>query len=95
MLVVVATIAQFVLGAVWYSPLLFGKRWMQIMEKENVPIEVIKKMQKDMGPFYGLQFFLTLFSTFSLATFIVYVAEMNNFKFIFPIKVTNPIASWS
>ena len=66
-LVFLATLAQFIVGALWYSPLLFGKWWMQIMEKENVPIDEMKKMQKEMGPFYMVQFFLTLFTTFSLA----------------------------
>ena len=80
MLVVVATIAQFILGAVWYSPLLFGKWWMEIMECTNLSPEELKAMQKSMMPFYGLQFFLTLFSTFSLATFMIYVADMNSYS---------------
>jgi hypothetical protein len=70
MLVVVATIAQFILGAVWYSPLLFGKWWMQIMEVGHLSKEELGKMQKAMAPFYALQFFLALITTFVLAHFL-------------------------
>lgn len=65
-LIIVASLVQFILGALWYSPLLFGKVWMQIMEVTEMSKEQMQKMQKAMGPFYILQFFLTLFSTFAL-----------------------------
>ena len=69
-LVFVATIVQFVLGALWYSPLLFGKMWMQIMECTNLSKEELKRMQKEMMPFYTLQFFLAFITTFTLAHFL-------------------------
>ncbi|OGZ45787.1 MAG: hypothetical protein A3C84_00755 [Candidatus Ryanbacteria bacterium RIFCSPHIGHO2_02_FULL_48_12] len=68
-----ATIAQFVLGAVWYSPLMFGRWWMEIMEATNLSKEELQKMQKDMAPLYGLQFLLSLVFTFVLAMFIQYL----------------------
>lgn len=71
MLIVVASLAQFILGALWYSPLMFGKWWMEIMEATNLPVEQMKKMQKEMAPFYGVQLFLTLFSTFALVNLAV------------------------
>lgn len=73
MLIVLATIAQFILGAIWYSPLMFGKWWMEIMECTNLSQEELKKMQKDMAPFYALQFFLTLFMTVSFANLLPYI----------------------
>ncbi len=76
-LVIVATIAQFVLGALWYSPVLFGKSWMQIMGMTNLPKEEIQKMQKEMFPFYLFQILLTLLSTFVLAMFIYYLQMLN------------------
>lgn len=82
-LVVLATIAQFVLGAIWYSPLLFGKWWMQIMECSHLSKEELKKMQKDMGPFYGLQFILTLASTYTLASLAPYIPEYSIFHIAF------------
>lgn len=82
-LVVLATIAQFVLGALWYSPLLFGKWWMQIMESTHLSKEELQKMQKGMTPFYGLQFLLTLLSTFSLASLAPYLPEYSIFHIAF------------
>ena len=79
-LVAVATVAQFVLGALWYSPLLFGKWWMQIMEMSHLSKEELQKMQKAMTPFYIVQIMLTLLSTFVLAMFIHYL-EMANVGF--------------
>ncbi len=82
MLVFVAALAQFVLGALWYSPLLFGKWWMQIMEKENMPMGEMKRMQKEMGPFYLLQFVLAFVSTFMLAHYILYWADEASAYFV-------------
>jgi hypothetical protein len=66
-LVVVAAVAQFVLGALWYSPLMFGKMWMKIMNVDSYSKEELQKMQKTMMPFMGLQLVLTLITTFCLA----------------------------
>lgn len=72
MLIVVASLAQFILGALWYSPIIFGKWWMEIMEVNNISKEKLQEMQKKMGPFYALQFLLTLFSTFALVNLTVF-----------------------
>lgn len=78
-----ATIAQFVLGALWYSPILFGKMWMVIMECTNLPPEELKRMQKEMAPFYGLQLLLTFFTTFSLATLMPYISVFSIYHVAF------------
>lgn len=72
-LVALATIAQFILGAVWYSPLMFGKWWMEIMEVTHISKEELKKMQKEMGLFYGLQLVMTIIFTLVTALFLAYV----------------------
>jgi predicted membrane protein len=72
-LVALATIAQFILGAVWYSPLMFGKWWMQIMEVTHIPKTELAKMQKEMMPFYGLQLVMTIIFTLVTALFLAYV----------------------
>lgn len=72
-LIILATIAQFILGALWYSPLMFGKWWMEIMECTNLKKDELKKMQKEMAPFYGLQLLLTLFTTVSFANLLPYI----------------------
>ncbi len=76
-LVFIASIVQFVLGAIWYSPILFGKTWMQIMECTHLSKEELKKMQKEMMPFYALQLFLTFFMTVSLAGLAPYMPEFS------------------
>lgn len=77
MLIGVATVVQFVLGAVWYSPLLFGKSWARIMGMEHLSVQEMQSMQKEMAPFYALQFALTILSTFVLAMFIKYLQLAN------------------
>lgn len=84
-LVFVATIAQFMLGAVWYSPLMFGKLWGQIMELAFVSKEDMMKQNKAMMPFYGLQLLLTLFTTINLATLIVLIPQYSAYSLAFHI----------
>ncbi len=76
-LILAAAAAQFILGALWYSPLLFGKWWMQIMEMDQVPPADMQKMQKAMMPFYGVQLLLTILFTFVLGMFIRYLQMAN------------------
>jgi hypothetical protein len=83
MMIFVATILQFILGALWYSPLIFGKLWMQIMEVTHISKEELSKMQKEMGPFYALQFFITFFSTFSFATLTPFVPAFSTYHLAF------------
>lgn len=77
-LIAVATLVQFILGAVWYSPLMFGKFWMKVMGGDHqCTKEEMQKMQKEMMPFYGLQILLTIIFTFVLAMFIYYLQMAN------------------
>jgi hypothetical protein len=66
-LIFLATLAQFVLGALWYSPLMFGKWWMQIMEMTKLSKDEMQKMQKEMAPYYGMQMVITFMSTWVYA----------------------------
>ncbi|MEQ1500543.1 MAG: DUF1761 domain-containing protein [Parcubacteria group bacterium] len=86
-LVAVATVVQFVLGALWYSPVLFGKIWMEIMECTNIPPEELKKMQKEMAPFYGLQLVLTFLTTVAFANLVPYVTAFSIYHLAFWIWV--------
>lgn len=65
MAIVIATVLQFVVGAIWYSAL-FGKLWGQIHGFDKISKEVQQEMMKKMGPLYGVQFFITLVSTYVL-----------------------------
>jgi hypothetical protein len=72
-LILAAAVAQFVLGALWYSPLLFGKHWMKIMGADSCSPEELRAMQKSMMPFYALQLLLSILTTFTLWMFIYYL----------------------
>ena len=100
-LVIIATIAQFALGALWYSPLLFGKWWQDCMEMDcsALPPEEMKKLQKSMTPFYVLQLFLTFFTTISFANLVSYINAFNIYHigfwiwigFIVPVEISSVI----
>ena len=60
-----ATIAGFVIGGLWYSPLLFAKAWM----KENGFTEEGMK-NSNMGKIFGLTFLFSFVMAFNLAMFL-------------------------
>lgn len=64
--VIAATVAQFIVGWIWYGPV-FGKLWGQIHGFDKLPKEVQQKMMKEMGPFYGLQLLVTVVTTVVLS----------------------------
>jgi len=61
--VVVATVAYFVLGAVWYSPVLFAKRWAGYAGMKMDDPEA----KKGMGAIMGGSFVLMLITTIGLS----------------------------
>ncbi|MDQ5957595.1 MAG: hypothetical protein QG614_570 [Patescibacteria group bacterium] len=61
-----AALVAFVLGAFWYSPLMFGNLWMKINKAEHYTKEQLAAMQKKMLPYYVLQFLMTLVTMFVL-----------------------------
>lgn len=63
--VIVAAISAFALGALWYSPLLFVKRWM----KETGITEESAK-ESNMALIFGITFILSFVAAFFLALFI-------------------------
>lgn len=67
--VLLATVMQFIWGAVWYSAF-FGKLWGKMHGFDKLPKEVQEKMMREMGPIYGVQFLVTLLTSFVLAIFI-------------------------
>src|SRR5258708_6687674 len=74
--IIIATIAQFICGAIWYS-VFFGKLWGQMHGFEKLSKETQDKMKKEMGPAYGVQFLVTLLSTFVLSIFITNLPGWN------------------
>jgi sterol desaturase/sphingolipid hydroxylase (fatty acid hydroxylase superfamily) len=64
--IAVATIVQFVVGAVWYTPL-FGKLWGKIHGFDKLSTAEQKVAQKQMMPLLLVQFGLTVVTSFVLA----------------------------
>lgn len=60
-----AALSTFILGGVWYSPLMFGNAWMKVagMTEESVK-------QGNPGKIYGGAFLLTLIASVNLALFL-------------------------
>lgn len=65
----VATVAQFIVGAIWYT-FIFQKAWGKIHGFDQLSKEVQQSMMKKMPPFYALQFGVTILTSFVLALFI-------------------------
>ncbi len=89
----------FIIGAVWHSPVLFGNTWMKIMGADKYSKDELKKMQKEMGKFYALQFFLTILTMFVLYQNIKYFGGKNGVSYaifmwlgyVLPIQVSSVI----
>lgn len=64
--VLVASVLQFVIGAIWYTPV-FGKLWGKIHGYDKVSPAEQKKMMKQMGPLLAAQFLTTVITTFVFA----------------------------
>lgn len=67
--ILVATVVQFICGAVWYGPI-FGGLWGRIHGFDKLSKEVQQKMMKEMGPIYGVQFFVTILTAAVLGLFV-------------------------
>lgn len=75
--IVVATVLQFIVGAIWYMPL-FGKLWGEIHGFDKYSKAEQEKMMKAMGPFYLLQIVTTLVTSAVLALFIANLPQSWN-----------------
>src|SRR3989344_1455744 len=79
--VLVAAIVSMVLGAVWFSPQMFGKQWMKLAMKKMMPPKMGKQaiaamkeeMQKGMMKGYALGFITTLIAAYVLALLVAWI----------------------
>lgn len=68
--IVVAAVVSMVLGGLWYSPLLFGKIWMNL---QGLKMSDMEKHKDKMGQSYALGFLMSLVMSFVLAQFLSFV----------------------
>ncbi len=66
--VIVAAIIPMIIGALWYSPVMFAKKWMALIGKTE---EEIKKSMNPMK-MYGLSFIAYLVMAYVLAHIVIY-----------------------
>jgi hypothetical protein len=64
--VLVAAVAQFIFGAIWYMPI-FGKIWGRMHGFDKLPQDVQEQMYKGMWPWLVLQFIVTVVTTLVFA----------------------------
>lgn len=63
--IIVAALSTFLIGGLWYSPLLFGKQW---MSENNFTEDELKK--SNMPKVFGLTFLFSFVMAFNLAMFL-------------------------
>ena len=63
--VIVAALSNFLIGGLWYSPILFGNSW---MKENNLSEEDLKK--GNMAKIFGLTFLFSLVMAFNLGMFL-------------------------
>jgi hypothetical protein len=67
--IALATVLQFIAGAIWYMPI-FGKLWAKIHGFDKVPKEQQENMTKSMAPLLMVELLATLVTTTVLAILI-------------------------
>lgn len=93
--VIAATVAMFAVGAIWYMGF-FAKQWGEIHGFNKLDKKTQKEMQAKMGPYYGAQIVVTVFSAFVLAKLIGLLPEYSVytlavlvwFGFVLPTQVS-------
>lgn len=73
--VLIAGISGMVIGALWYSPVLFGKIWMKLSGMDSAKINSVKKI--GMGLTYFLAFIGSLIMACVLVHFMAYMVIDN------------------
>ncbi len=62
--VLLAGVASMIIGFLWYSPMLFGKKWMTLM---GLTKEKMEDAKAEMGKTYGISFVLALVTAYVLS----------------------------
>jgi hypothetical protein len=93
--VAIATVAMFAVGAVWYMGL-FAKQWGEMFGFDKLSKAKQKEMQKEMGPYMGVQAVVTFLSALVLAKLIAMLPGYSVYTvaflvwagFVFPTQVS-------
>ncbi len=63
--VLAAAVSTFVIGGLWYSPVLFGRAWMSVNNLSEADLA-----KSNMAKIFGLSFFFALIMSANLAAFV-------------------------
>ena len=63
--VLTAALSMFIIGGIWYSPVLFGSTWLKVLEKDDTFLQTGNKAK-----IFGGSFLLALISAYTLAGFV-------------------------
>ncbi len=72
--ILIAAVVSFVVGGLWYSPLLFGNVWMKLMKID--PKEMGKNKSKA-NQSMAIMFLLTILTAYVFAHFLSFLPEKN------------------
>jgi hypothetical protein len=71
--VVIAAFSTFLIGGIWYSGILFGRKWMELNDFTE---DSLKKRAVPMPVIFGGSFIASLFAAFSLSLFLGSAANL-------------------
>jgi len=77
--VIIAAVAQFIVGALWYMPI-FGSAWRDIHGFDKLTKAQQQASQKEMMPMLAVQFVGTLITTIMLAKLIILVPQYSAYS---------------
>ncbi len=63
--IIAAALLNMIIGFIWYSPYVFGKQWMKLIDKKHLEIE-----KKHMLKAYTTSFIMSIILSFVLSQFI-------------------------
>lgn len=101
--VFLAAVASMLIGFAWYSQVIFGKQWMQLM---GYTPEKLEKARKEMGNMYAVSFVLALVTAYVLFHVMTMSANFFNYPrsqvalssafwmwlgFVMPVQMTSEI----
>jgi hypothetical protein len=95
--ILITGIAGFLIGALWYSPVLFGHQWMKLTGMTEKKMKAMKK-NSNMGLIMLVGFLATLLTAFILANFIGFLGTGGPYRgleigfwvwlgFVFPVQL--------
>ena len=80
--ILVASVAEFIIGAIWYMPV-FGNLWGKIHDFKEMSKDEQKTAQKQMMPLLAVQFIITVLTTLVLAKLIVLLPSYSVYALAF------------